>query len=352
MTGKTVDEAVEAACASLELLRDEVNVEILEMPQKRLFGVSLAKVRVYANSDNFSMNDLLSPKENKQTEEISSKQSETPIEKDIEKETEEDQKKKSEVVLQKSNDDLKERESENEVAHIPQTTEIKTEKPVDIQQEEKDLAFESMPISAQAAFSYLIDVTSKMNLQNISFKAVEVEGGVKFMADGDDAALLIGRRGETMEALQYLCLLVGNRVGGEYCKISLDVANYRIRREQSLESQAKRVADKVLKTRRSQTLDSMSSYERRIIHSTIQTIKGVQSESIGSDPNRRVVIYIEGDRSRSYQRGGYRGRDGNSSGSRNRPNNQKRTVDTQKKQEQPKEQNELLEKNLYGKIDI
>ena len=373
MTGKTVEEAVEAACASLELLRDEVNYEVLEMPQKRLFGTTLAKVRVYTESDDFTLNGLLLKKTKEEPEESSKNEDEAP-EEILEVIIEVDQEIKEEVIPQISDDEPEKLEVLT-ATQIEPEVQIKEGKSPSLEekapsqegkapsQEEKsssyetqtkdenELSLEEMPASAQAAFSYLTDVAAKMNLHNLTFKAIKVEGGVKFTADGADAAILIGRRGETMEALQYLCLLVGNRVGGEYCKISLDVANYRIRREQSLESQARRTAEKVLKNRRSQTLDSMSAYERRIIHSTIQTIKGVDSESVGSDPNRRVVVFVEGDRGRQNSRG-YKGRGNNYSNNRPRNDNQTRPTVNQTRPEVPKEQSEELEKNLYGKIDL
>ena len=341
MTGKTVEEAVEAACTSLDLSRDEVNVEILEVPQKRLFGSTLAKVRVYSNTDDFSMNDLLPQKENKPVEEESHNETVEIIETVVIPEV-----KKEVVVIEEIIEEPKE----------PEVVETKVVQPepeiVSVKEEvkESEIAFEDMPISAKAAYSYLIEIAKNMNLSNITFKAISFEEGIKLVADGEDAAALIGRRGETMDALQYLCLLVGNRAGGEYCKISLDVANYRIRREQSLESQAKRIADKVLKTRRSQTLDSMSAYERRIIHSTIQNIKGVGSESIGSEPNRRVVVFPEGDRRNNSK--GYKGKNNNQSSNRGKGNNQSKPSVLEKKKEELRPQNELLEKNLYGKIDI
>ena len=356
MTGKTVEEAVDAACASLELTRDEVSYEVLEVPQKRLFGSSLAKVRVYAEKDNFTIDDILSPKIEVKTKEVSSKKVfEKPIE-TISIKTEEIQEEKTEVVTEQpvvlEEPEIPEKTEEPVVEVTAVVEEIILEQDEVLEQKQDEEPID-MPESAQAAFSYLKDIASKMNLHKLEFNVVKVEGGVKFTVDGDDAATLIGRHGETMEALQYLCLLVGNRVGGEYCKISLDVADYRSRREQSLQSQARRVAEKVRETRRSQTLDSMSAYERRIIHSTIQNIKGVQSESIGNDPNRRVVVFVEGDRMRSSNsRGGYKGRNSNSHNNRGRYDDQPKPPSTPTKNEETKKQNEELGKNLYGKIDF
>lgn len=107
---------------------------------------------------------------------------------------------------------------------------------------------------------------------------------------GDGLGVLIGRRGETLDALQYLSGLVANRMEGEYFRITIDSGNYREKRERTLELLAKKLSSQVLKNGRSMTLEPMNPYERRIIHATVQNIDGVSSSSIGEEPNRRVVI--------------------------------------------------------------
>ena len=120
----------------------------------------------------------------------------------------------------------------------------------------------------------------------------------KISITGEKAGVLIGHHGETLDALQYLVNLVANRKENEeddrdYTKITVDIENYRQKRTVTLESLAQRMAAKVLKYKKSVTLEPMSPYERRIIHSTIQKIDGVSTNSIGSDSNRRVVIFLE-----------------------------------------------------------
>jgi spoIIIJ-associated protein len=115
---------------------------------------------------------------------------------------------------------------------------------------------------------------------------------------GEKAGVLIGHHGETLDALQYLVNLVANRKENEeddrdYTKITVDIENYRNKRTVTLEALAQRMAAKVLKYKKSVTLEPMTPYERRIIHSTIQKIEGVSTNSIGSDSNRRVVIFLE-----------------------------------------------------------
>lgn len=124
---------------------------------------------------------------------------------------------------------------------------------------------------------------------------------------GESAGILIGHHGETLEALQYLCNLAANRKcdadGIEHIKMTVDIEGYRQRREQALRRLARGVSQKVLKYHKSITLEPMSPYERRIIHSELQSVKGVSTNSIGTDNNRRVVVVYEGRRNnqrRSY----------------------------------------------------
>ncbi len=120
---------------------------------------------------------------------------------------------------------------------------------------------------------------------------------------GKDAGILIGHHGETLDALQYLASLAANRrevnengekaERGEYVKVTLDIEGYREKREETLRALARRQAERVLKYKRSVMLEPMNPYERRIIHSEIQGIEGVSTNSIGSDNNRKIVIFLE-----------------------------------------------------------
>ncbi len=115
--------------------------------------------------------------------------------------------------------------------------------------------------------------------------------------DGEGAGLLIGHHGETLDALQYLANLAANKkVKGEkreYVKITLDVEGYRAKREEALRALARRMAAKVIKGKKSVMLEPMNPYERRIIHSEIQNVEGVSTNSIGSENNRRVVMFLD-----------------------------------------------------------
>lgn len=115
--------------------------------------------------------------------------------------------------------------------------------------------------------------------------------------DGKDVGILIGHHGETLDSLQYLVNLAANRKENgekrEFVKITMDIEGYRAKREDTLRALARRMADKVIRYKKSVMLEPMNPYERRIIHSEVQNIKGVSTNSIGSENNRKVVIYLE-----------------------------------------------------------
>lgn len=111
--------------------------------------------------------------------------------------------------------------------------------------------------------------------------------------NGDDIGIIIGRRGETMDALQYLTSLVVNKGFGDYKRVQVNVENYREKREETLVKLANRLADKVMKYKKPVTLEPMNPYERRIIHSTLQGHKYVETYSVGEEPKRKVVISLK-----------------------------------------------------------
>ena len=147
------------------------------------------------------------------------------------------------------------------------------------------------------ALNLIRELVANMNVEATVTMTDGEDGEKKIIVEGGNAAILIGHHGETLDALQYLANLAANkRVGGvkgDYVKISVDVEGYRAKREETLRALARRMADKVLKYKKSVMLEPMNPYERRIIHSEIQNIEGVSTNSIGSDGNRKVVVYLD-----------------------------------------------------------
>lgn len=147
------------------------------------------------------------------------------------------------------------------------------------------------------------DDFAKKLLENMQINAdVETElrdnGEYLININGEEAGVLIGHHGETLDALQYLCNLAANKKDGEsddreYTRVVVDISGYRAKREETLRQLARRMAERALKYKRSVSLEPMPSHERRIIHSEVQKIEGVTTNSVGSENNRRVVIFPE-----------------------------------------------------------
>ncbi|HBL41224.1 MAG TPA: hypothetical protein DDY98_06505, partial [Ruminococcaceae bacterium] len=174
--------------------------------------------------------------------------------------------------------------------------------------------------------AYIRSILKGLGIAECSMVFTEEEDGVSVELDcGENYGVVIGRRGETLDAIQYLVRLFLNKSNDSYKRVSINIGNYREKREQTLKELAKRQASKVLKYGRNVVLDPMNPYERRIIHTAIQEIEGVDSHSVGSDSERKVVITLaEGFKathpdSRGGNRGGRGGnRGGNRGGDRNR----------------------------------
>lgn len=148
---------------------------------------------------------------------------------------------------------------------------------------------------ADVAKEYLEKILRCMDI-DAELTVEEQEDGAQIRLSGEDAiGALIGHRGETLDSLQYLCSLAANQNSESYYRITLNAGTYREKRERTLQSLAKRIAHSALKTGRSTTLEPMSSYERRIIHTAVQQIDGVMSWSVGEGEGRRVVIGISKD---------------------------------------------------------
>ncbi len=143
--------------------------------------------------------------------------------------------------------------------------------------------------------SFLSDVFAAMNSEvAISIQYNEEEKVVDVDLSGDDMGMLIGKRGQTLDSLQYLLSLVVNKNSEEYIRVKVDTENYRERRKETLENLAKNIASKVKRTGRSVSLEPMNPYERRIIHATLQNDKYVTTHSKGNEPYRRVVVTPKG----------------------------------------------------------
>ena len=299
--GATTEAAIEAAKSELGAPWDaDVQIEVLKTAKKKtlgLFGGSLAEVRAYYEAP--------------------------------------DEVKKPAVKNQKpakpeKKAEAKKPEAKKEAAPKKDETPKQTERTVGA--------------SSKAAEAYIKSILEGMGVQDASISSSEDDESVYVQLDcGNDYGYVIGRRGETLDAIQYLTRLVINKGKDNYKRVSINAGNYREKREETLRELAKKNAARVKKYGRNVCLDPMNPYERRIIHTTIQEIEGVDSHSIGSESDRRVVITLaEGFKAT------------NPSNGRGRRGDYRRYDNRSRSKEQPAAPTRAprsdLEGSLYGKI--
>ena len=205
--------------------------------------------------------------------------------------------------------------------------------------------------AAQAAEDFIRNIIDNMELSGITLSTKDEDNVITIDIEGDDVGFIIGRRGETMDALQYLTCLAANRVDPAYKRVVINTGDYRVKREKTLESLGRRLAIKAAKTGKKSVLEPMNPYERRIIHTSVQKIDGATSWSEGENLNRHAVIGPDGKRGNNRNRGGRGGRGGR------RPNNGGRGRYNSKPKQSPapnpdrKPLNEGEGMGLYGRID-
>lgn len=212
------------------------------------------------------------------------------------------------------------------------------------------------------AVIYLKSVLQMMNVTGLSIDTKETSEGLEITVECDDYGLIIGHRGDTLDALQYLTGLVANRIGDEYYRVTINtLSNYREKREGTLASLARKTAIQVSKTGRSVTLEPMNPYERRIVHTAVQSIRGAKSHSVGEDSSRCVVISPDEnykpyrkpykDNSKGYgskNKGGYQKRGDHRPRNNNRPNSGSGFSKPSSDRQPHKEYSNV---QLYGQVD-
>ena len=273
VTGKTEDEAIKKALAQLNLDRFDVSVEVLERAKSGFLGIGAApaKVRVYYGEEE----EVVIP---------------APVVTE-----------KAEKPQQPRKEKKKPAEKTEKVAKA----EKKAEKPAKTEKVEKpaapvkEQAAPAAPVAemdeevrdekASAIRTFLSGLLQQMDVEAQIKVYLPEKGRYKVILEGETIGALIGRRGEPLDAIPQLPRYSVNRTGGR-ARIQLDAEGYRDKREQSLQHLAHKVAAKVVKYRRSVTLEPMNAYERHVIHTALQDVAGVMTYSTGTDPNRRVIV--------------------------------------------------------------
>lgn len=268
-TAATVEEAVKLGAQELGLSAESVSYEVLQLPEKKffLFKGKPAQVRVYEKEDDFDVKSLFAEPVKEEKPVAPKAKKEQPKE---DKKPQPKQKKAEKPAKPQVKEEVKETKTEPVVQAEPA---------------------EELSEKAKYAMEFLESIIGQFHKGNYVLTPVKTETGYVIKISGDDAGALIGRKGETMEALSYLTGLAANRSDDSFEKISVDVAGYRQKREKDLVSSAKKAAAKVLKTGRPFGFEPMNPYDRRIIHAAIGQIEGVKSESKGEGASRRVMVY-------------------------------------------------------------
>lgn len=287
--GTDVETAVKLALDDLKLTRDEVDVTVLEEPSRGFFGIGskLALVRV----EKKKAAPAPAPVVEEKKEEIPAVKTVTEEPKSEKVQNNREHKEHREKTGSQKHNNKRDRNnnrSKKEHKNREKFEMVETLEPVIERVPEEDLSV----CENHIALEFLAEVTEQMGL---SLDITAKEGGESLYIDiqGKDSGTIIGKRGQTLDAIQYLTSLVVNKDQENYTRVVVDAENYRAKREKTLEMLAIRLANKVAKSKKSVKLEPMNPYERKVIHATLQNHPHVTTKSEGQDPYRRVIIELK-----------------------------------------------------------
>ena len=286
ITAKTVDEAITKACLEFETSSDNLEIQVVQEGTSGFLGFigskpAVIKVRKKVQEEEFDILKELA-KEEKKEKKAPVKEEKKEPKKEIKKETKpvKEQKKGTVTKTQTENKEVKPVAKEAQPKPEPRKPVVRTEEQV--QQMKQDA--EKFLTGGFGAMELPVEIT--MNYDKTA-DCLEIDFA------GEDMGILIGKRGQTLDSLQYLTSLVVNKEQQDYVRVKVDTENYRSRRKETLENLAKNIAYKVKRTRRPVFLEPMNPYERRIIHSALQNDPYVTTHSEGDEPCRKVVVTLK-----------------------------------------------------------
>ena len=284
--GVDVEEAVRLALMDLKLSRDEVEVTVLEQPSKGFFGIGskLAKVRVEKKKEEkkeeAAKEDVVS-EEDKGAGNVEAVDNDGAAKAENSEGVEKHQAREGKDGRRNRKNRNRSERKTHDSKHV--------ERNLNIDVVDKDKLEE---VEEHEALAFLKDVTEKMGL-HLNFRARAGEDIVYIEMDGKDSGTIIGKRGQTLDSIQYLTSLVVNKDSENYIKVVIDAENYRAKRQKTLEQLAERLAAKVIRTGKYVRLEPMNPYERKIIHATLQQNPEIITRSEGEEPYRRVIIELK-----------------------------------------------------------
>lgn len=284
-SAKTVSDCITDACTTFSVPSDRLEYEVVTEGSSGFMGIGAKLATIKARVKEESFEEVAEAR--KKVKEIEDeKKAAAKKEKEERKEKEKAEKKANKEALKEAKKEMSsEKVSVEEVKEVP----VKENK-----KPRRELTEEEINDVSAKAVKFLNDVFSSMGM------TVEVTCKYNLLDDcfiidlaGDRMGILIGKRGQTLDSLQYLTSLVVNKGTSEYIRVKVDTENYRERRKETLENLAKNIAFKVKRTRRPISLEPMNPYERRIIHSALQSDRYVTTHSEGEEPFRKVVVTLK-----------------------------------------------------------
>ena len=303
-SAKTKSEAITKACIELGVSSDQLDIQVITEGSNGFFGIgskpAIIKVRkVEPVSEEQEMKEIV------ETVKLDSFKEEVPVKEEKKPEPVKQEKKETKSVSEKPRQpkpakekaakEKQPREPKKDYKESKQTREkaakpVKPAKPVEIITDPEEIKEVE-----NRAKEFLRDVFASMNLGEVEITSEynTTDGRLEVDFDGEDMGILIGKRGQTLDSLQYLTSLVVNKGKSNYIRVKLDTEDYRKRRKETLENLARGIAYKVRKTRKPVILEPMNPYERRIIHSALQGNKFVETVSEGEEPYRHVVVKLK-----------------------------------------------------------
>lgn len=268
VSAKNLDDAITEALIQLGVTSDQLDYEVIEKGSAGFLGIGMKQAVIKARKK-------VVVEEKKEIEEV-----EIPKEEPVKEYSKKEPKKKN------ISKDRKEKKEKKEKHDEPVKESSAAEK------KEVELA-KIEPQTIEACEKFIYDVLNAMDMKDVKVTStVDEEGALSIDMEGNNMGILIGKRGQTLDSLQYLTNRVANKMQDGYVRVKLDTEDYRRRRKETLENLAKNIASKVKRTRRTVSLEPMNPYERRIIHSALQSDPAVSTHSEGEEPYRRVVVTL------------------------------------------------------------
>ena len=275
VSAKTLDDAITEALIQLGVTSDQLDYEVIEKGSAGFLGIGMKQAVIKARRKVVEEPEAEIVEEAKPEPAVIKKEEPKPVKKEFTKK-----------------ETIKKETVKKELAKKTFIKEEAVKEAAPSVKKEADLAkVESQTIEACEKFIY--DVLKAMDMTDVKVTSVvDEEGALSIDMEGSNMGILIGKRGQTLDSLQYLTNRVANKMQEGYVRVKLDTEDYRRRRKETLENLAKNIASKVKRTRRTVSLEPMTPYERRIIHSALQGDPAVSTHSEGEEPYRRVVVTL------------------------------------------------------------